>query len=316
MSSHKVLITGASGFVGSRVCEFARARGFIVLRALRSADERPGDAVIGNIGPETNWSTALERVKTVVHLAARVHVMTESAKDPLVEFSRINVEGTVNLARQAAQAGVRRLVFISSVKVNGEATMPGEPFGIMSSPDPQDPYAISKLEAEKSLRRVEKETGLEVVIIRPPLVYGPGVKANFLRILKAVQKGFPLPFGLVNNQRSLVFIDNLVDLILICMDHPAAAGQTFLVSDREDLSTPELIQKLARTMGKECRLFPVPPAILRLGGRMMGKKREMDRLLNSLQVDIRHTFETLGWNPPISVDEGLQETAQWYMHGN
>jgi nucleoside-diphosphate-sugar epimerase len=261
--------------------------------------------VVGDINSHTDWSKALE-AHGVVHLAARVHVMDDSAQDPLAEFRAVNVEGTLNLARQAAHAGVKRFVFVSSVKVNGEATLPGCPFNVQDPPAPADPYAISKQEAEKGLRELAAETGLEVVIIRPPLVYGPGVKANFLRLIKTVQKGLPLPLGRVRNKRSLVGIDNLLDLIITCIDHPAAAGQTFLVSDGEDLSTPDLIRKLASAMGRPARLLPVPSTLLRLGGRMIRKSAEVERLVGSLQVDINHTCETLGWRPPVSVDEGIR----------
>jgi len=271
---------------------------------LRRDDGQDG-VVVGDLGPDTDWSSALEGVDAVVHLAARVHVMDEEAEDPLAEFRRVNVAGTDNLARQAAEAGVKRLVFLSSIKVNGEVTQPGNPFTVEDAPAPQDPYAVSKFEAEEALRRVEKETGLEVVIIRPPLVYGPEVKGNFLRLIQLVQKGYPLPLGRVNNKRSLVALDNLVDLILTCLDHPGAAGQTFLVSDGEDLSTPELVRKIARAMGKKPRLVPVPLVMLRLAGRITGKSAEVERLVGSLQVDIGHTCETLGWQAVVSVDEAV-----------
>jgi nucleoside-diphosphate-sugar epimerase len=304
-----ILITGATGFIGRRLCQVAAGKGFDVRRALRR-DDGQGGVVVGDITSQTDWRAALEGVDAVVHLAARVHVMQEPSEDPLAEFRLVNVEGTENLARQAAQAGVKRLVFLSSIKVNGEVTRPGHPFSSLDSPDPQDPYAVSKHEAEQALRQVEKETGLEVVIIRPPLVYGPGVKANFLRLIQAVQKGVFIPLGRVNNKRSLVALDNLVDLIITCLDHPAAAGQTFLVSDGEDLSTPELIRKIARAMGKKPRLLPVPLAMLRLGGRIMGKSAEVERLVGSLQVDIEHTCETLGWQTVVSVDEAIEEIGR------
>jgi nucleoside-diphosphate-sugar epimerase len=230
MNAHEVLVTGATGFVGSRLCGLAKERGFKVRRSGRHSGNNK-DVITREIGPDTDWSGALKDVATIVHLAARVHVMVDKALDPLSEFRRVNVDGTVNLARQAGQAGVRRFVFVSSVKVNGESTKPGKPFTIGDPPNPQDFYAMSKLEAEQSLRRMERETGLEVVIIRPPLVYGPGVKANFLRLMQGVQKGMPLPLGLVRNKRSLVALDNLVDLIMTCIQHPEAAGKNFLVSD-------------------------------------------------------------------------------------
>ncbi|MBA2880020.1 nucleoside-diphosphate-sugar epimerase [Desulfosalsimonas propionicica] len=305
MQNVKLFITGATGFIGRRLCEVIPEKGFAVRPALRRALDTDG-IVVGDLGPATDWSAGLNGVDAVVHLAARVHVMVDKAGDPLAEFRRVNVAGTLNLARQAAGAGVKRLVFLSSVKVNGEATEFGRPFTVQDAPAPQDPYAISKFEAEQGLRQVEKETGLEVVIIRPPLVYGPGVKANFLRLMQAVQKGLPLPLGLVRNRRSMVALDNLVDLIGVCLEHPAAGGQTFLVSDGEDLSTPELIRRLAQAMGKKARLLPVPPALLRLGGSVIGKRAEVERLIGSLQVDIGHTCEKLGWRPVISVDEAIR----------
>ena len=312
MTEGKLLVTGATGFVGRRVCKFAE-KIFSVRPAMRNSGNTADGIAVGDITPKTDWSRALEGVDGVVHLAARVHVMDDSEKDPLVAFRRVNVDGTVNLARQAARAGVKRFVFVSSVKVNGEATFPGQAFTPEDPAAPQDPYAISKQEAEDELHRLAAETGLEVVIIRPPLVYGPGVKANFLRLMKAVYKGFPLPLGLVRNKRSLVAIDNLVDLIITCVKHPAAAGQTFLVSDGQDLSTPELIRKLAYAMGRPARLLPVPPGLLRLGGKVTGKTAEVERLIGSLQVNIGHTCDALEWRPPVSVDEALLETGQDFV---
>jgi nucleoside-diphosphate-sugar epimerase len=308
-----LLITGSTGFVGTNLYQCAGVVGWKTRRVLR-CDAGQNDVVVGGIAFDTDWSIALKNIEIVVHLAARVHVMEDGSGEQLAEFHRVNVEGTVNLARHAVHAGVKRFVFISSIKVNGESTLPGKPFTTIDAPNPQDSYAISKLEAEQGLRDIEKETGLEVVIIRPPLVYGPGVKANFLRLIQAVQKGLPLPLGLVKNKRSLVSLDNLVDLILTCINHPDAAGQTFLISDGEDLSTPELIRKLARSMGKKSRLLPVPPALLRLGGSIIGKRAEVDRLIGSLQVDISHIYEVLGWRPKVTVDQGIGETVNWYIN--
>lgn len=312
MTESELLVTGATGFVGRRVCKSAEKK-FSVRPALRNPGDMTGGAVVGDIAPKTDWSKALEGVDAVVHLAARVHVMDEAVVDPLVEFRRVNVDGTVNLAMQAARAGVKRLIFVSSVKVNGEATFPGHAFTPEDPADPQDPYAVSKQESEVELKRLEAETGLEVVIIRPPLVYGPGVKANFLRLMDAVHKGLPLPLGLVRNKRSLVALDNLVDLIITCVEHPAAPGRTFLVSDGEDLSTPDLIRKLAYVMGRPAMLLPVPQAFLRLGGKVTGKTAEVERLIGSLQVDIRHTCDTLGWRPPVSVDDAIWETGRDFV---
>lgn len=246
----------------------------------------------------------------MMHLAARVHVMAERAGNPLVEFRRVNVDGTLNLGRQAAAAGVRRFIFVSSVKVNGEGTSANRPFTNADAPAPQDPYGISKMEAEQGLRDIAAQTGMEVVIVRPPLVYGPGVKANFAAMMRAVQRGLPLPLASVtHNRRSFVALDNLVDLLITCIDHPAAANQTFLVSDGEDLSTADLLRRLGQAMNKPARLFPVPPSMLQLGANMLGKGDVAQRLLSNLQVDISHTRNTLNWTPPISVDEGLRRAV-------
>jgi nucleoside-diphosphate-sugar epimerase len=245
-----------------------------------------------------------------MHIAARVHVMNERAGDPLAEFRRVNVDGTLNLARQAASAGANRFVFVSSIKVNGESTTETQPFTAADTPAPQDPYGISKMEAEQGLRQIAAETGMEVVIVRPPLVYGPGVKANFASMMRAVQRGLPLPLGSVtHNRRSFVALDNLVDLLITCIDHPAAANQTFLVSDGEDLSTTDLLRRLGQALNKPARLFPVPPSLLQLGANLLGKGDMAQRLLGNLQVDISHTRNTLNWTPPISVDEGLRRAA-------
>lgn len=258
----------------------------------------------------TDWSTALHGCDVVIHTAARVHIMQERALDPLAEFRRVNVAGTLNLARQAADGGVQRFVFLSSIKVNGEMTPSGQPFTASQAAAPLDPYGVSKAEAEEALRRLGAETGMEIVIIRPPLVYGPGVKANFGRLVSAIGRGWPLPLGCVeHNRRSLVALDNLVDLILTCTTHPAAAHQTFLVSDGKDLSTAELLRRVGMAMGRPARLLPVPSRLLRAGAMLAGKGDLAQRLLDNLQVDITHTRQTLGWQPPISVDEGLRRVV-------
>ena len=236
--------------------------------------------------------------------------MSENASDPMAEFRRVNVNGTRQLARQAADAGVRRFIFVSSVKVNGEHSLAGRPLTAADAPAPLDPYGISKLEAEQALQALSTETGMEMVIVRPPLVYGPGVKANFGSLLRWLSKGWPLPLGAVHdNRRSLVAVDNLADLLLTCVDHPAAASQTFLASDGEDLSTTELLRRMGQALGKPARLLPVPPALLRWGATALGKADIAQRLLGSLQVDITHTRQTLGWTPPITVDEGLRRAV-------
>ncbi len=268
---------------------------------------------VGDLAADADWRDALAGVATVVHLAARVHVMRDAATDPLAEFRRVNVEGTLALARQAATAGVERFVFISSIKVNGEATVEGQRFSADDPPAPRDPYGVSKFEAEEQLRALAAQTGMQVVMVRPPLVYGPGVKANFLSMLRWLHRGVPLPFGAIDNRRSLVALDNLADLISHCARHPAAANQTFLAGDGEDLSTTQLLQRLARSLGKPARLVPVPPAVLRAGAALLARRDVVERLCGSLQVDISKTRELLGWKPPLTVDEGLRQVASWFL---
>lgn len=268
---------------------------------------------IGELAADSDWSAALDRADVVIHAAARVHVMNDAASDPLAEFRRVNVEGTLALARQAADAGVRRFVFISSIKVNGESTDPERPYRADDIPAPVDPYGISKEEAEQKLRVLALECGMEVVIIRPPLVYGPGVKANFQSMMNWLSRGIPLPLGAIRNRRSLVALDNLVDLIVICIDHPGAANQIFLVSDGEDLSTTELLQRMGRALGKPARLLPLPMSLLDFAARLLGKASIAQRLCGSLQVDISKTRELLGWEPPVSVDEALAKTAHHFL---
>ena len=299
--------------MGKAVCELAVRRGLVVKGALRTRGEVPGcivSFVVGDINDATDWGRALVDVNSVVHLAARVHVMHDTAADPLTAFRVVNVEGTLSLARQAAAAGVKRFVFISSVKVNGEATLPGQPFTADDVPAPLDAYGVSKMEAEQGLRELSAQTGMEVVIIRPPLVYGPGVKANFAAMMRWLRRGVPLPLGAIHNQRSLVALDNLVDLIVTCLTHPAAANQTFLVSDGEDVSTTELLRRMGRAMGHPAHLIPVPASLLKLAATMLGKQDVAQRLCGSLQVDIEKTRRLLGWTPPLSLDEGLRRAAR------
>lgn len=307
----KILVTGATGLVGKALCQRLLNNGCAVRAAVRTADAEPAapqfDATaVGDINELTPWHTALFAVDVVVHLAARVHVMHDKADDPLAAFRAVNVDGTLNLARQAAAAGVKRFVFISSVKVNGEGTLPGHQFTETDNPNPQDPYGQSKHEAEQGLRQISADTGMEVVIIRPPLVYGPGVKANFAALMRAVQKGWPLPLGAVHNQRSFVALDNLVDFIITCTTHPQAANQTFLVSDGHDLSTTELVRGMAQAAGVSARLLPVPVRAIQAVGSLLGKGDAMQRLCGNLQVDIAKARHLLDWVPPISVDEGLR----------
>lgn len=317
-----VLVTGANGFVGSALCTRLTADGISVTGAVRRDQPEfsfPPDVhltEVGTINNNTDWSTALASVDTVVHLAARVHVMRESVRDPLAEFRAVNVAGTERLAVQAARAGVKRLVYVSSIKVNGEETL-DQPFVESDPPQPGDPYAVSKWEAEQALQRVAEATGLEVVVVRPPLVYGPGVKGNFLSLMGLVQKGLPLPVGRCHNHRSLLGLGNFTDFLALCVRHPAAAGKTFLVSDGEDLSTPELIRRLAAAMGRSPRLLSVPPAWLRVVTRLLGRPGVYQRLCGSLQVDSGLARRTLDWTPPETVNVGLARTVENFLqqHG-
>ena len=291
-----ILITGATGFVGKSLCALLEQSEHSIRRSHQRMNA-------------LDWSQVLLSVNTVIHLAARVHVMQDKSADPLAEFRVVNVDGTLNLARQSAAAGVKRFIFLSSIKVNGEYTCPGQPF-TADKANPQDPYGISKYEAEIGLRKIAAETGMQVVIIRPPLVYGAGVKANFASLLRVVKRGLPLPLGAVTqNRRSFVALVNLVDLIITCINHPNAANQTFLVSDGEDVSTTNLLRKMALAQGVASRLIPVPVALLNLCAKMISKQDIAQRLLGNLQVDITHTQKTLDWQPIISLDEGLRRAV-------
>ena len=314
----KVLVTGATGFLGQAlVRQLVSNQRFVPRAASRREWKERLDGTetvqVHEKGTDTDWLKALVDVECVIHLAARVHVMQETATDALAEFRRVNVQETLNLARQAAAGGVHRFVFISSIKVNGESTSSGQAFDIENVPKPQDPYGISKLEAEQGLIDISNQAGMEVVIIRPPLVYGPGVKANFLAMMRWLQKGLPLPFGAIHNRRSLAALDNLVDLIVTCLDHPAAANQTFMVSDDEDISTTELLRRTSKALGKPAYLVPVPESLLQIGVKLLGKQGIIPRLFGNLQVDISHTKQILDWTPPINVDDGLRKTAEWYL---
>jgi nucleoside-diphosphate-sugar epimerase len=310
-----ILVTGATGFVGKAVLQriLADDDSPRVAVAVRRDGEQWAAGVVqhvtGDLEPSTNWSVALEGISAVVHCAARVHVMADTGSDPLAEFRHVNVQGTLNLARQAAAAGVRRFVFVSSIKVNGEATQLGSPFKADDAPAPLDAYGVSKMEAEQGLRELAMQTGMEVVIIRPPLVYGPGVKANFAAMMRWLKRGVPLPLGAINNQRSLVALGNLVDLIVTCLTHPAAANQTFLVSDGEDVSTTELLRRMGQAMGHPARLIPVPASWLKLAAALVGKPDIAQRLCGSLQVDIEKTRRLLDWTAPLTLDQGLKKAA-------
>lgn len=311
--TNKILVTGANGFVGDALCKEALSRGLEVSGATRFPSILPAGAnnvAVGNIDNTTDWQPTLEGCDVVIHLAARVHVMQDSSHDPLTEFRRMNVAATERLARCAAASGVKRLVYVSSIKVNGEETIGRQSFSEESLPNPQDPYGISKWEAEQALHRVANETGLAVVIVRPPLVYGEGVKGNFAQMISVLKRGLPLPFGSVHNKRSLIYVGNLVDALILCSTHPAAAGQTYLVSDGEDLFIQDLLYKLTIMMGQVPRLFTFPITLLKLAGYITGKSKQMERLLNSLQVDSSKICRDLGWKPTFSVEQGLQNTVK------
>jgi nucleoside-diphosphate-sugar epimerase len=310
------LVTGANGFVGSALRARLLRDGAEVRGSVRSLISQPSGTesmAMVNLLRDSDWTAALSNVDKVVHLAARVHVMRDKSSDPLAEFHRVNVEGTANLARQAAAAGVRRFVYLSSIKVNGEFTEAGHFFTADDVPAPEDPYGVSKHEAEQLLLQIAAETCMEVVIIRPPLVYGPGVKANFESMMCWLYRGIPLPLAaLTQNRRSFVALDNLVDLIMTCLSHPAAANQTFLVSDGEDLSTVDLLRRMGVALGHPARLFHMPPYILQLCAQLVNKPGVYQRLCGSLQLDIVKTKQLLGWKPQVSVDEGLRRTAQGF----
>lgn len=309
----KVLLTGANGFVGRELCTELLRHGHWVRGALRKKADLFAKAneveyvVVGSIDANTQWNTALMGCDVVVHLAARVHVMRDETSNPLAGLREVNTEGTLNLARQATQAGVKRFVFVSSIKVNGEGR--DDPYHETDAPAPEDAYAISKWEAELGLHRIAQETGLEIVILRPPLVYGPGVKANFLRLMHAVARGWPLPLGAIRNRRSLLYLGNFVDAIRVCIAHPGAAGQTFLLDDGQAVATPELVRAVARAIGCPVRLLAVPIALLRLAGMLLGKRAVVARLTCSLFVDSTSIRTRLGWTPPYSMEAGLVATV-------
>lgn len=317
-SLKKIFLTGATGFVGrgvaSRLLEIENYAVFLSVRSkIVEFPDKANILQVTDLTAGTVWADAVRGTSVVIHSAARVHMIDDLSINPLEEFRRVNVEGTLNLARQAAAAGVKRFIFISSIKVNGEGTLLGKPYTADDIPAPSDPYGISKMEAEQNLRVLAEETGMEVVILRPVLVYGAGVKANFRSMMNWLSREVPLPLGAIHNQRSLVALENLVDLIVKCIDHPAAANQIFLVSDGEDLSTTQLLQRMGQALDKPARLLAVPLSLLTIGAVLLGKKDVAQRLCGSLQVDISKTRSLLGWDPLVSVDAALRKTAQHFL---
>jgi nucleoside-diphosphate-sugar epimerase len=307
------MITGANGFIGSKLSSTLVSHGMDLIPTVRGK-ATAGEVSSGTIGPKTDWYKALSKgPEVVIHLAARVHLTNREDSCGLNEYRLVNVEGSINLARQCVASGVKRFIFLSSVKVHGSSSLLGQSFQADDIPDPTDSYAVSKYEAEQELGALAAATGMELVIIRPPIVYGPGVKANFKSMIRLLMSGLPLPLAAVtNNRRSIVALDNLVDLIVTCIDHSAAANQIFLVSDGEDVSTVELLQRMAVALERSARFFYVPRVILKSASYLIGRPDIYQRLCQSLQVDMSKTQQLLNWNPPLTVDEGLRNTARGY----
>lgn len=314
----KVLVTGATGFVGKALCQRLLADNHELNIVTRGVTEDPAGVRasfnLGDISTCPDFSGALEGVEVVLHLAARGHILTAEDSEALTAFRAVNTAASLALAKQGAAAGVRRFIFLSSIKANGEFTRPGQRFNHVDEPTPLTPYGISKLEAEIELRQLAATTGLDVVIIRPPLVYGRGVGANFRTMMNCVHRRVPLPLASVtHNWRSLIGIDNLVDLLAICVEHPAAANQIFIPGDDEDVSTAELLRRLGHAMGRPALLFPCPVEMLRIGAAMLGRIDMAQRLISSLQVDSSHARNVLGWSPKVSLDEGLRRAAESFI---
>ncbi len=316
MTTPKILaVTGANGFVGRALCAEAAMRGMTVRGITRTHCTLPPgveNVAVGNVDGETEWATALAGCDVVIHLAARVHIMHDKSKDPLAEFRRVNTMGTIRLANSAVAAGVHRLINVSSIGVNGPSTRGNLEFTDQDKPDPHNPYSVSKWEAEQALSLIQLTGELEIVTVRPPLIYGPGVGGNFLRLLAAVHRGIPLPLGATKNFRDLLYVGNLVDFLIVCACHPAANGHTYLVSDGTPVSTHALLRGLARALGVPSRLLPVPPFLLQMLGNMTGSTAEFERLLSSLRVDSSKVCRELDWYPPFTLRQGLQATADWY----
>ncbi len=313
----KLVLTGSTGFVGSKILSILSSYDVTIIGRKKPLLFQKNNFYKTDVDSTTDYLPALIDADVFIHSAARVHMMDENVADPLAEFRATNTAGTLNLAKQAAEAGVKRFIFISSIKVNGESTLLNKPFQADDDMAPQDPYGISKAEAEQGLKNIAKDTGMEVVIIRPPLVYGPGVKANFAALMKLASLGIPLPLGSVkNNKRSMVYIDNLVDLIITCISHPKAANKTFLVSDDDDLSTARMIKELSIALGKKGWLLPIPVTFFEILGKLTGRSAIIDRLCGSLQVDISKTKQLLGWQPPVSVKDAFTKTAAHFTLNN
>ena len=314
----RIVVTGADGFIGRILCERLLADGFRVRGVVRKLSQNislPQSleiVPIGSIEPDTDWTDVLNGADAIVHLAARVHIMQDTAANPLLEFRRVNLHGTDCLARQAAQVGVKRFVFMSTIGVNGNSSSK-TPFTENDDPVPHNPYSVSKLEAEICLREISAKTGMEAVIVRAPLVYGPGNPGNFLSLLRIIAKGVPLPLASVSNLKSFLYVENLTDALACCAIHPNATGQTYLVSDGEDISTPALIKRLATALGKPVRMFRFPPGLMRLAGRILRKSAAVERLAGSLQVDSSKIRRELGWQPSFTVEQGLAKTADWFL---
>jgi nucleoside-diphosphate-sugar epimerase len=315
-----ILVTGSTGFVGTALIKQLIKDQFSVSATVRNSstikfNSNVNVIDIGHLTSSLDWSSALQGVNTIIHLAARAHFLNDKSRNPLFDYRYINVDCSLNLARQAAKAGVKRFIYVSSIKVNGEFTILGKAFTAEDVPMPQDFYGISKFEAELGLRLIAEEFGMDLIIIRPPLVYGPGVQGNFLLMMNWLRRDIPLPLGGVKkNRRSFVFIDNLVSMIIVCINHPGAANQTFLVSDDEDLSTVGLLDRMALLLGYPSKLIVVPTALIMLGTKLIGRPDVYQRLCCSLQVDIKKTKDLLGWEPSVSVDEGLRQTAAHFLN--
>lgn len=317
----KILVTGATGFVGKRVIEMALEQGFSVnaiAREKKLGQQQKNNPLIewykGELTNTFDWSESLKGVDCVIHCAALVHQMKADAVDLQTKYDDVNFHATIHLAQQAQEAGIKRFIFLSSIKVNGEATELHQPFTPQVTHEPTDLYGLSKYKAELALQELSKQSGLDVVIIRPPLVYGPGVKANFQTMMNWVQRSIPLPLGAIHNQRSMVYLDNLVDLILTCVTHSDAVNQTFLVSDDHDVSTSQLLAQLKGELQSSSWLLPIPMSLFYMAAKLLRKPEIAQRLCGSLQVDISHTKKQLHWQPPISWQQGIKTTATSYSN--